>query len=167
MIWFLLLREVILVTAQQTTTTSSSTSNTVSTTSAATTQGTTINSTGQSSSTTSKYWGQEISEHLFEDDTRFGIKYNPNVIPIGSEDYKNIEKKDFLSAKDFIEKKCVQYDEFLSSKLRFVCFLSSFLKHTGATTMKIMTKLTTSTKKDHMITIMIAVKELVPAISTT
>ena len=33
--------------------------------------------------------------------------------------------------------------------------------------MKIMTKLTISTKKDHMITIMIAVKELVPAILTT
>ena len=124
MILFWILREALLITAQgpttSTTTTtsiSSSTATTTTTTTTTTEPTTTTTDYGSTQGTIfSTYWGQEISQYLFENDTRFGIKYNPNVIPIGSEDYTDILSKDFLSAKDFIEKKCVQLDEYFSSK---------------------------------------------------
>ena len=62
------------------------------------------------------YPGQEINQKLFHTEDANGILYNPNVIPIGTDDYVDITSDIFLSMGFFVEKKCEELDEYFKSK---------------------------------------------------
>ena len=74
------------------------------------------------------YPGQEINQKLFHTRDNNGILYNPNVIPIGTEDYEDITSSIFVNMKSFVEKKCEELDEYFKSKILLNLWVSD-LQH--------------------------------------
>ena len=92
MIWFLLLREINVV-------------------------------SGNHETPTNQYYGQKITKDLLRPSRLNGWEEpEPNVIPIGSNDYEDITSEFYVSMKSFAENKCLQYVDYQSSKFLKLVF---------------------------------------------
>ena len=65
------------------------------------------------------YYGQKITKAIFGPSTFNGFdSYEPNVMPMGSNDYENITSEFYVSMKSFVQNKCFEYADFKNSKFK-------------------------------------------------
>ena len=63
-----------------------------------------------------KYYGQQITKEIFGPN---GFDpYEPNVMPVGSNDYEDITSELYVSMKSFVKNKCSDYVDFQNSKFK-------------------------------------------------
>ena len=92
MIWFLLLREINVI-------------------------------SGNHETPTNQYYGQKITNDILRPSRLNGWEEpEPNVIPIGSNDYEDITSEFYVSMKSFAEKKCLQFVDFQNCKFLKLVF---------------------------------------------
>ena len=66
------------------------------------------------------YYGQQITKAIFRPSKFNGYdSYEPNVMPMGSNDYEDITSEFYVSMKSFVEIKCFEYADFQKRKFKF------------------------------------------------
>ena len=66
-----------------------------------------------------KYYGQQITKEIFGPSEFNGFdSYEPNVIPMGKNDYEDITSEFYVSMKSFVQNKCFEYADFQNSKFK-------------------------------------------------
>ena len=66
-----------------------------------------------------EYYGQKITKAIFGPSKFNGFdSYEPNVMPMGSNDYEDITPEFYVSMKSFVQNKCFEYADFQNSKFK-------------------------------------------------
>ena len=66
-----------------------------------------------------KYYGQQITKEIFGPSEFNGFNsYEPNVMPMGSNDYEDITSELYVNMKSFVQNKCSEYADFQNSKFK-------------------------------------------------